>query len=170
MNPERLTFLERCEQVGRLLENSLLMLMLGAMIGLGAMQIVQRNLFGTAFVWSDELLRILVLWLALAGAVAASRDDKHISIDILSRILSEKNRLLLRLVLDLFTTVVCSLLAWHSARFVLVEKEFGATLLGGLPAWPFQVIIPIAFLLIAWRYGVFLAQRGIALVRRRRGA
>ncbi len=156
MNGSRLPLPARLERFGRTLENLLLILLLALMIGLGATQIVQRNIFGTAFVWSDELLRLLVLWLALAGAIAASRDDRHITIDILSRILPEGPRLALRLVLDLFTVAVCLLLAWHAGRFVLIEREYGSTLLGGLPAWPFEAVIPLGFALIAYRYGMFL--------------
>jgi len=35
----------------------------------------------------NEALRLLVLWLTLAGAVAASRADRHVSISLLDRLL-----------------------------------------------------------------------------------
>lgn len=153
------SLLTRLDRYGRIAEDSLLTLLLGLMISLGALQILQRNFFSTSFPWSDELLRLLVLWLGLVGAVAASRDDRHITIDILSRFLSEKNNLRLRLLLDLFTTIVCGVLAWHGVGFIRMEQEFGATALDGLPAWIFELIIPLAFGLIAWRYAVFFLQR-----------
>ncbi|PLY03852.1 MAG: TRAP transporter small permease [Desulfuromonas sp.] len=159
MNSGKNRLLERLDQYGRTLENSLLCLFLGLMIVLGAMQIVQRNFFDSSFFWSDELLRLLVLWLGLLGAVAASRDDRHISIDILSRFLPEKKNLFLRLLLDLFTVFVCAVLAWHGVGFVRMEQEFGSTVLSGQPAWIFELIIPLAFGLIAYRYAVFFLHR-----------
>jgi TRAP-type C4-dicarboxylate transport system permease small subunit len=135
-----LQIVQRLRLVCTICENGLLTLMLISMIGLGTLQIVQRNFFGSGFIWTDELLRLLVLWLAMAGAVAASRDDRHI-----------RHALLVRTILDLFTTTVCVLLAWHTARFVHGEWEYGATLFDGLPAWPFEVVIPVAFAIIAYR-------------------
>ena len=37
--------------------------------------------------WAETFLRVLVLWIGLAGAMAASREHRRISIDILSRFL-----------------------------------------------------------------------------------
>ncbi|GAB6084648.1 hypothetical protein JCM30471_35620 [Desulfuromonas carbonis] len=125
---------------------------------------MQRNLFAAGFVWSDELLRILVLWVGLFGAVAASRDDNHINIDIFSRWLSGRLGLATRVLVDLFTTGLCGLLAWHGGRFVAGEREYATTLLDGIPAWLFEAAIPLAFGLIAWRYGVFLIRDLLRLI------
>ncbi len=162
------SLLERLDRFGRYFENSLLCFLLGLMITLGAMQIIQRNFFSSSFVWTDELLRLLVLWLSLVGAVAASRDDKHITIDILSRFLSEKKNHYLRLLLDLFTAAICILLAWHGFRFVQLEMEFASVVLIDLPAWLFETIIPVTFGLIAYRYFVFFFQR-LARLKNMRG-
>ena len=56
---------------------------------LAVAQIVLREAFSTGFVWADELLKLLVLWLAMVGSVAASRDNRHIRIDALSHILPD---------------------------------------------------------------------------------
>ena len=50
-------------------------------------QIVLRELFSTGFVWADELIKLMVLWLAMVGSIAASRDDRHIRIDALARLI-----------------------------------------------------------------------------------
>ncbi|NIQ95572.1 MAG: TRAP transporter small permease [Desulfuromonadales bacterium] len=155
MAESQATILDRLDRAGRCLENTLLCLLLGLMIVVGAMQIVQRNFFDTSFIWSDELLRLLVLWLSLIGAVAASREDRHIAIDLFSRFLSQKKNLVVRLVVDLFTVIVCAVLAWSGTRFVALEREFGSTVLNGQPAWVLQVVIPLTFGLIAYRYLVF---------------
>jgi TRAP-type C4-dicarboxylate transport system permease small subunit len=96
----------------------------------------------------------------MAGAVAASRDDRHIIIDLLSRFLNEKHALSIRTIVDLFTVAVCALLSWHTFRFVYGEWEFGATLFHDIPAWPFEAIIPIAFAIITYRYLLFLFVHG----------
>lgn len=117
-----------------------------------------RNVFSVGLAWADGLVRLGVLWLALVGAVAASRDHKHISIDIVGRLLSPRLQRVAAVVRDAFTAAVCGLLAWYSWVFVRDSREFGDVLLDNLPAWWFQIVMPVAFALIAYRYVVRVAQ------------
>jgi TRAP-type C4-dicarboxylate transport system permease small subunit len=57
------------------------------------------------------------------------------------------------------TSVICAVIAWQAWRFVAAEAEFGATLFSGLPAWPFQSVLPVGFALLAWRHAVLAAGR-----------
>lgn len=134
------------------LEDSLLIGLLALMVLLAAAQIIMRNFFGSGLIGADQLLRMLVLWLGMLGAVAASRGDRHLNIELLSRFLSERARILSRLAVDLFTFGVCALLAYHAGRFVLSEYEAGITAFGNVPAWLAGLILPVAFALIALRY------------------
>lgn len=153
--------LKRLERAGKAVEDLLLVLILSGMMLLAVMQIVLRNFFDTGFFWTDELLRLLVLWLAVAGAVAASRKDRHIRIAVLDRFLPESANRFALILLDLFTAAVCGLIAWHSFLFVRDTRAFGDLLLGDVPAWIPQAVLPAGFALIAWRYLVFAA-RGVA--------
>ena len=96
----------------------MLVLILSGMILLAASQIILRNFFGFGFIWADELLRMLVLWIAVAGAVAASRTDKHINIAVLDRFLPDKIGLVVKVIVDLFTAAVCLVVTWYSINFV----------------------------------------------------
>jgi TRAP-type C4-dicarboxylate transport system permease small subunit len=136
----------------RRFEDSILIVLLGAMIVLAGLQIVQRNLLAMGWIWIDELLRILVLWLGLVGAVIATRSDRHITIDVLSRWLSASLQRRLKVLVEIFAAAICGILCWHGTRFVLMERTFGATVLGDYPAWVAQAIIPIAFGVMAGRY------------------
>lgn len=133
-------------------EDLILATLLGAMIVLAVWQIVQRNLFGNGFVWTDELLRLLVLWLTMFGSIIASRNDHHIRMDLLINLLSPQWQTRLKRVVYLITAVACGALSWASARFVLMEIEFDSLLLGSYPAWWFQIVLPVGFFLISWRY------------------
>jgi TRAP-type C4-dicarboxylate transport system permease small subunit len=134
------------------LEDWILMLLLTAMILLACSQILLRNLFETGISWADPTLRLLVLWLSLLGAMAATRDDNHISIDLLTRFLSDKLKGICRRITDLFAGIVCGLLAWHAGRFVLFEWEDGSLLFASLPAWAGELILPLGFGVMALRF------------------
>ncbi len=107
------------------IEDALLVSLLLLMIGLAVFQIVLRNGFDAGIVWADPLVRVLVLWLGLIGAMVASRTDNHISIDIVSKYLPEHIKQFTTLLVYLFTTIICTLMTWHSARFVIMEKADG---------------------------------------------
>lgn len=136
----------------RWLEDAVLALLLLGMVLLAVGQIVLRNVFSGGVVWGDELLRILLLWLALSGAIVASREDHHISIDFFSRYLPSMWLDRLKFVLHLFTAAVCAVIAWHALAFVRMEAQFGARLLDRFPAWWFQSVLPFGFALISLRY------------------
>jgi TRAP-type C4-dicarboxylate transport system permease small subunit len=154
----------RLDKLGRIGEDAVLVIILGAMILLAAAQIVMRNVFNFGFIWSDEALRMLVLWVALAGAVAASRSDKHINVAILNRFLPAKIRYVVKIVIHLFTAAICGIVTWHSIQFVQTSREYGDLLMGNVPAWLPQLILPIGFGLICYRYSLFVIDGLVRLV------
>ena len=164
MSRAEITF-SRLEKAGQAGENAVLVIVLTAMILLAAAQIVMRNLFDFGFIWTDEMLRMLVLWIAVAGAVAASRTDKHINIAILDRFLPDKIKLLVKIAVHVFTAAVCGVVAWYSVQFVQMSHEFGDVLMGGIPAWWLQLIMPVGFGLICYRYSLFVIQELLRLAR-----
>ncbi len=147
-----LTALKQLKRLLTRLEEGLLVLMLSAMILLASWQILVRNLFDSGLFWADPALRMMVLWLALLGAIAATRDDRHIRIDLVSRFLSARGKAWVQIVNDLFSAVVCGLIAWHAGRLVYIEWQDGSELFGGLPAWLGESIIPLGFGLMALRF------------------
>lgn len=151
--------------LGRGIENFLLISSLVLMIGIAVAQIVLRNVGATGMVWADEALRLLVLWLALIGAVAASRDDHHIRIDVLSRFVPRRLNDGIRVVVDLFTAVVCAVVAWYAVRFVASTREFEDVALGSLPMWYFQIILPLGFALVSYRYALLALRHAGAFLR-----
>lgn len=149
------SWLAVADRFGCWLENALLSVVLASMILLASGQIGLRNLFGSGFAWADEALRLLVLWVAMLGAVAASRENRHISIDILSRVLPAAPRAIAGSVVHAFTAFIALVLAWYSLEFVRESFDYGDTVLDNLPAWWFQLILPVGFVLIGYRYCIW---------------
>ncbi len=151
--------MDRLLRVVHRVEDWLLTIMLTSMIVLAAGQILLRNLFETGFAWADPMLRLLVLWVGLIGALSASRTDKHISIDVFSRVLSSRARAGVQSVTALFTAGVSGIIAYHAVRFVAMDYESGITGVAGLPAWILELIIPVGFGFIALRYLILCGLR-----------
>ena len=141
------------------IEDDLLVGLLGAMIALAGWQIFLRNALDAGLGWGDPLLRVMVLWLGMLGALAATRDDNHITIDVLSRFLPERSKNLARVVTDLFSAVVCAVIAYHSGRFVAMEFEDGAVAFAAVPAWVCESVIPLGFGVMAVRFAAMFLGR-----------
>jgi len=151
--------LKKAEALGCLLENIFLSTLLAGIIGLAASQILLRWTGAGSFVWGDEAIRLMVLWIAMVAGIASARDDRHIAIDVLSRFLSPRGKSIAAVFVNFFTASVCLVLAWYGWRMVEYAIEGGDLFFSNLPAWIFQAIIPVAFLLMAYRYLIWFARR-----------
>lgn len=153
------SFLGRLERAGSLLETAALVTLLSTMMLLAVGQIVLREVFNTGFAWADELIKLMVLWLAMVGSIAACRENRHIRIDAISHFLPKLAVDLTRILVDLFAAIVCGFLAWQSWLYLQVEIEYDDTVLVDIPAWIAHSIMPAAFLLISFRFLVLIAKQ-----------
>ena len=146
--------LDSLERAGRLAENAALVLLLGTMIGVSVFQIINRELLGGSFslAWADELVKIIVLWLAMVGSIAAARDNRHIRIDLITHVWSGAIVTWAKIVVDVFAAGVCGVIAWHAYRLVREEISWGDTIFDNTPLWIMHAIVPLAFALIGLRY------------------
>ena len=134
------------------LESALLYALVALLLGLAIYQIAARNLFDTGLDWGDALLRVIVLWLAMLGAMIATRQGGHISIDVLGHYLSPGVNAVVARVAYLFSAVVCLLAAWYCGLFVLDERSFGDIAFAGVPVWMCEAIIPVGLAVIGARF------------------
>ena len=134
------------------IEDGILVTLLTGLILVAATQIFLRNVFDMGLAWGDPLLRVLVLWVALMGAVAASRDDKHININVLLRFMAGRSQAIAQIIISLFTTMISAIVAYHAARFVYLDYEAGTKAFSSVPVWIVDLILPIGFGLISLSY------------------
>jgi TRAP-type C4-dicarboxylate transport system permease small subunit len=133
-------------------EDGLLALLLTAMILLAGTQILMRNLFDSGFVWIDPLLRVLVLWLGLIGATVATRYNKHIRIDLLSRYLKRNTHRLIQAMVGQVSAATCLVIAWYGMDWIRLDYADAVRGFAGIPAWCLEIVVPISFALIGLRY------------------
>lgn len=157
--------LERLRRAVLIVEDAILVLVFVAMIGFAVAQIALRNLFGVGILWGDPLVRVLVLWSGLIGAMVAARLDHHIVVSALAQFLPPRWRVASRLLTDSATAAVCAIVGVVAARFVHSDYQAGVLAFGRVPAWVCELIIPFAFFVLAGRYTLFAAQRAGELAR-----
>ena len=133
------------------IENGILAVLVLLLVVLAGAQIVLRDFFDTGISWADPLMRSLVLWTGMLGALAAVRDDKHIALDVLQRFLAPALQKAARVATLCFAAAVCAAMAWYCVGMVRIELD-SATPPGQVPAWLPEAILPLAFGLMALRF------------------
>jgi TRAP-type C4-dicarboxylate transport system permease small subunit len=107
--------------------------------------------------WLDPALRHLVMTAALAGAVVATRTDRHIRFDGLTRALPGRLHTGLRRAAALGASLVCLLLTVLAAAFVADERAHGAPAFLGLRTWQVQLPLPLALAAMTYHFAVHAA-------------
>ena len=138
------------------LENALLAVLVPILVLLAGAQIVLRDFFDTGLAWADPLMRSLVLWTGMLGALAAVRDDKHIALDVLQRYLAPNAQRAARLVALGFAAIVCAAMAYYSYTMLAIDlaESAQAGAVTKVPAWLPELILPVAFGLMALRFAL----------------
>ena len=145
---------QRIDEAIARMEQILLVTFLGFMILLAFLQILLRNFLFTGLDWGDSLLRNLVLWVGFVGATLATKEGKHINIDIVSRWLPSLAKNIVALITHLFSFFICCALTYAAIKFIKNEVEMGNRTFLNIPAWIPEMILPMTFGLMIFRFGL----------------
>ena len=145
---------ERVDETIARIEKFLVVLMLSLLMLTAFVQIVLRNFFTTGLSWGDVLVRYLVLWVAFIGAALATKEGRHINMEVFSRWASDRTDACLEGLSNLCSAFICGLLAYAAVKFIRFEAQMGTTTMFGLPIWLPELIIPITFALMTFRFSL----------------
>ncbi len=120
------------------------------MVVLPLLEIVVRR-FGSGFPGALPIEQHLTLWVGFLGAVVASREDRLLALATGNFIPEGPWRTGSKILAGAVGSAVSLLLCWASVDLVLVDKEGGAEIALGIPVWVGELVMPIAFGLLAVR-------------------
>ncbi len=98
--------LRKTDRTLGLIEQALLFVFLAAVVLSASAQAIGTKLFHHAFEWSFDVVRDGVFAIAMLGAAFASHQQRHLAMDLLSKRLSPRGRLVLRVLISMFTIAV----------------------------------------------------------------
>ena len=150
------------------LEDGLLFVTTSAIVFLSALQIILRNIFESGVVWVSPLLGVLVFWVGMLGALVATREHGHIKINVLSVYASDALKIILQFIANLFSCLVCLVLAYYSIKFVQLDLSSTAIAFANVPVWVTEVIMPVSFLLMGLRFLIFAFSCLVSLLKNRK--
>lgn len=115
--------------------------------------------------WSEPLVRLLVLWLTFLGASLLTRENKHIKIDLFSALLPQKLLPWREFTLALACIIISGAMLFVCVGYVKLEMDFGGTVFLRLPSWIGQLILPLGFAMILFRFLVRAVDQGLRISR-----
>ena len=124
---------------------------------LGGIGIWGATLVRQDYIWSKELSLILLSWMAFLGGSMATRLQKHISVDALSKLVPKTLAPWFRIAGLWVTVVFCVYIT--ALAYEHVFGEFGDFYSGetrpstGLPSWTITLPVLAAFILMTLRFG-----------------
>jgi C4-dicarboxylate transporter DctQ subunit len=116
--------------------------------------------------WAEPFVRLLVLWVTFLGASLVTGENKHIKIDLLTQIIPASWLPLIDVLLSLAGALVTALMLKASLFYVGTEMNFGGNLFLNVPTWIGQLIIPVGFLLMCFRFLVRGLSSALVILRR----
>ena len=145
------------KRVFALVEDSVASLALLAMVLLPIAEIVARRAFGRGVPGSGPIVQHLTLWVGFLGAAIAARDGKLLALATGTFIPQGRWRRAADILAAAFGACSAVVLAWGAYQMVSIEREAGTNIGADIQAWVAQLVLPIAFALIAvrlvWRPG-----------------
>lgn len=117
---------------------TLMALMLVLVLG----NVVLRYGFGTGINVSEELSRLMFIWVVFIGAVVAARERTHLSVDLLDKMLPRSGRWVMAMLGEAVVMTCCILVVWGTA----LQHDIIATTRSLLMQYPMSLMYGVAYL------------------------
>lgn len=133
---------------------------LAAVLVLVSYEILLRSLFGMSNLWTDELSRVLLVYLTYIAAVGLTRDGANVRIELFVDTLPVPIRNALERVVDVLSLIFSVAATWLGYKYVQESAMFGISFAHSnlpFPVWVAQTIVPVAFGLMSLRLALRLA-------------
>jgi TRAP-type C4-dicarboxylate transport system permease small subunit len=92
-----------------------------------------------SYIWTEELARLLFIWMIMLGAMIGIRESTHFDVDLLPKLPPRANALV-QIVTHLFVLMFALVFVWWGIKFV----QFGWNQLSELAE------LPMPFIFLAW--------------------
>jgi TRAP-type C4-dicarboxylate transport system permease small subunit len=84
-----------------------------------ALAVVFRYVIGQPLIWTEEVQRYLMIWVAFLGGAACLGLGEHMAMDLVGMLLPRRFQRLLRIALLALTALFCTVLIWKGIPLAL---------------------------------------------------
>jgi TRAP-type transport system small permease protein len=130
--------------------------LLAGVFGLMAAQVIARYVFRSPIAWSEELARLALIWLTFIAASFVMADGRHITVDVISRPMSRRGRLVLETIGSAVVVTTCAMLVPSGLEFATRLGQVRSAALE-LPMLWWYLSAVVGFVLLALHATINLA-------------
>lgn len=117
-----------------------------------SVQVFNRYIFQTSFVWLEEIVRLSFVWMIYFTVAGAARGNSHVRVELIDLFVPPSAVRIVTKVADVITIVFCLAVVWIGIDLVKASARFGdASPVTDIPMSYIYSVIPICFGLIAIR-------------------
>lgn len=119
---------------------------LGIMIVIAFIEVVRRYVIGKSYIWADDLIRYLIIYVGFVGGAAAYRDNNLASLDLLTQHFPQKLQIIVEIIVNTIVTATMIFLLYYCIKAVgapSIKHSVGVGLRIGL--WIPYLALPIGF-------------------------
>lgn len=121
--------------------------MLAFMCLMVAVQVILRYVFNFSFVWSEELIRYLMIWMVMLGSALVQARNEHVRIDFFPMLAGPRGRRVMETIFRLCTLVFLAILLIKGVKMVYFNRLFESSGLRISMLWA-SLAIPLGALLM----------------------
>jgi len=99
-------------------------------------QIFSRYIFNYSFVWAEEFVRYLMIWMVMIGAALVQSKNDHIRIDFFPLLAGPRGRRILETLFRLCTLIFLTVLVYKGIKAVYFSRLFESPGLRISMVWP----------------------------------
>ena len=111
------------------------------------LQVFSRYLFNYSFVWAEELVRYLMIWMVMIGASLVQAKNDHIRIDFFPLLAGPKGRRIMEIFFRLCTLLFLVIIFTKGIKIAYFNRLFESSGLRISMFWP-SLAIPLGALLM----------------------
>ncbi len=142
--------MKRKEKIARWLENVQTyscIFFLSLMSVIVIVQVFSRYVFNFSFVWAEELVRYLMIWMVMFGAALVQSKNEHIRIDFFPMLAGARGRRVMEIFFRLATLIFLAIIAYKGFKISYFNRLFESSGLRISMLWP-TLAIPLGAIAI----------------------
>ncbi len=103
-------------------------------------QIFFRQILGSPLVWSEELSRLLFVYIAMFGVTLGVKHKQHVGIDLLSEKFTGKTKIIFDVIKTILTTIALILFIFIGTKIALRKSSLELITLGISTGWLYAAL------------------------------
>ncbi len=104
-------------------EETVLVAMFVAMVGIIFFQVIMRYVFNNSLSWSEELGKFLFVWISWLGISIGHKRKEHIKITLVVDKLPHKLKMICEAISELILIIICGITMYYGVIMIDIQKN-----------------------------------------------